>query len=89
MNTIEDLRSTLFETLKGLKNETLDLERAKAISDLSQTIINTGKLEVEFMRQTGQRGTGFVPLAEPEEITKTTPTGTLTRTPGSVVHKLR
>lgn len=89
MKTIEDLRAALFDTLVGVREGRIDLTHAKVISDLSQTIINTGKLEVEFMRQTGQLGTGFVPLTEPEEIVKTTATGTLTRTPGSVVHKLR
>ncbi len=91
MKTIEDLRSVLFETLAGLKDGSVDLERAKAVSDLSQTIINTGKLEVEYMRQTGKGGTGFVPQLEAPADTgkRVTHTGVAVRTTDGVSHRMR
>ncbi len=96
MKTIEDLRDTLFATLSGLKDGTVDLDRAKAVSDLSQVIINTGKLEVEYIRVTGAGGTGFVPLLEADADgrpargeTVETATGKLTRTATGVVHRMR
>lgn len=93
MKTIEDLRTVLFDTLAGLKDGSVDLERAKAVSDLSQTIINTGKLEVEYMRQTGKTGTGFVPQLEDHSDAPgskhTTHTGVATRTADGVVHRMR
>ena len=69
------------------------LERAKAVSDISQTIINTGKLEVEYMKQTGMAGTGFVPQIEDRRDAPgskhATQTGVSTRTTDGVVHRMR
>ena len=54
-NKIEDLRNHLFATLEGLadKDEPLALDRAKAISEVAQTLINCAKVEVEFIKATG------------------------------------
>lgn len=63
-NRIEDLRNHLFETLEALKDKEapMDLERARAVSDVAQTIINSAKVEVEFLKATGSRlGSGFIP----------------------------
>jgi len=91
-NTIQDLRETLFATLRGLNDGSIDIERAKAVGDISQTIINTGKLEVEFMRQTGRGGTGFVPQLEEQPAgpaERKTLTGVITNTPTGQVHRMR
>lgn len=59
---IEALREHLFDALDSLKDGTMDVDRAKAVSDIAQTIINTAKVEVDFMRARGSdRSTGFVP----------------------------
>jgi hypothetical protein len=89
-NTIQDLRETLFATLRGLNDGTIDIERARAVGDISQTIINTGKLEVEFLRQTGRGGTGFVPqLEEPAGAAeRKTLTGVVSKTPAGYVHRM-
>jgi hypothetical protein len=65
-NKIEDLRNHLFATLEALRDadKPMDLDRAKTISEVAQTIINTAKVEVEFIEATGSKGTGFVPAAE-------------------------
>ena len=61
-NDIDSLRTHLFETLAGLRDGSLSVEQAKAISDVSQTIINTAKVEVDYLRVTEQpEGTGFIP----------------------------
>lgn len=68
-NKIDDLRNHLFETLEALKDKDapMELDRARTISEVAQTIINTAKVEVDFLRQTGQtQGTGFVQLPAPE-----------------------
>ena len=58
---IEDLRSHLFDTIKGLKDKTIDLERANAIAGVAQVIINSAKAEVEYLKVTGaKKGTGFI-----------------------------
>lgn len=62
-NKISDLRNHLFETLEALKDQDnpMDLDRARTISDVAQTIINSAKVEVDFMKQTGAIGSGFIP----------------------------
>ena len=65
-NRIEDLRNHLFATLEALQDEEkpMELDRAKAIADVAQTIINSAKVEVEFIKTTGQsHSTGFIPDA--------------------------
>jgi hypothetical protein len=63
-NKIQDLRDHLFETIKMLKdpNSKMDVEKAKAISEISQVIINSAKVEVEYMKNVGGLGSGFIPM---------------------------
>lgn len=51
-NRMSDLRNHLFETLEALKDKDapLDLARAQAVSEVAQTIINSAKVEIEFMK---------------------------------------
>lgn len=63
-NKIEDLRNHLFAALEALADDEkpMEIERAKAISDVAQTIINSAKVEVDFMRQVGGKvASGFIP----------------------------
>lgn len=60
---INDLREHLFATIESLRDEEkpMDLARAKAIADVAQTIINSAKVEVDFVNATGQQlATGFI-----------------------------
>ena len=65
MNKIEDLRDALFATLTDLrdKEKPMDIDRAKTIADVAQVVINSAKIEVDFMRMRGDgsKGTGFIP----------------------------
>ena len=51
-NKIEDLRNQLFATIEALNDpeKPMDIERAKAIADVAQVIVNSAKVEVEFIR---------------------------------------
>lgn len=62
-NKIDDLRNHLFATLESLQDDEkpMDLERAKAIADIAQVIVNSAKIEVEFIKATGSKGSGFLP----------------------------
>lgn len=53
---IRELRKHLFETIEGLKDEKnpMDIDRAKAISQVAQTIIDSARVEVKFAELTGQ-----------------------------------
>ena len=63
-NGIEDLRNHLFEAIELLKDGKMDTGTAKAITNASQTILNSAKIEVDFIRAMGGigEGTGFIPL---------------------------
>ena len=63
---IADLRELLFATIEGVKSGNLDIEKAKVIGDLSQVMVNTAKVEVEYAKATGQKGSGF--LEKPQEL---------------------
>ena len=54
-NTIDDLRAELFATIRELRNKEapLDIDRARAVSEVAQTIIASAKVEVEYARATG------------------------------------
>lgn len=54
-NKIVDLRNHLFETIEMLKDgdeekSKMTVEKAKAIASVSQVIINSAKLEIEYMK---------------------------------------
>lgn len=51
---INALRNTLFSVLAGLKNGSCNIDQAKAINETAQTIINTAKVEVDFMKTSGK-----------------------------------
>lgn len=61
--TINDLRRHLFAALEGLQDpdNPMDIERAKAIADVGQVVINAAKVEVQYLEVTGQtRDSGFL-----------------------------
>lgn len=65
--TIDDLRALLFETIAGVKDGTLSIDKAKTISDLSQVMVNSAKVEVDFAKATGNKaGSGF--LDKPSQL---------------------
>lgn len=70
---IDDVRDHLFAALEGLRDKTnpMEIERAKAISEVAQTIINSAKVEVDYLRANGGAGgTGFLePAALPPGVT--------------------
>lgn len=78
-DNIGTLREQLFETMRELRSGKIDVEKAKAISELGQTIINSAKVEVDYAKVTGSKGSGF--LEKQAEL----PPGIS----GTTVHKIR
>lgn len=58
-NKIEDLRNHLFAALEALADDDkpMEIERARAISHVAQTVINSAKVEVDFIKATGANST--------------------------------
>jgi len=89
-NDISALRSILFDALRAVKAGDMSPEQAKGVNELAQTLINTAKVEVDFIRATGGTGTGFVPLELDDSAgASQTNTGLKAWNAGVTVHKLR
>jgi len=67
--TIADLREHLFAAIQGVRDGTVTIEQAQTISDLSQVIVNTAKVEVDFVRATQRQSSPFLgaPDAQPPQ----------------------
>lgn len=63
-NTIDALRDHLFDTIKALKDKDkpMDIDRAKAITQVASVIVDSARTEVELVRVTGGMGSGFIPI---------------------------
>lgn len=67
---IQDLRHHLFETIEMLKDKEIDIATAKAIAEVSQVIVNTAKVEIQFIRATeSNKDTGFIQLSSQKNNT--------------------
>ncbi|WP_242540133.1 hypothetical protein [Trinickia mobilis] len=44
----------------------MEIERAKAVAEVAQVIINSAKVEVEHLKVTGGKGTGFIADTQPQ-----------------------
>ena len=64
-NKIEDLRDHLFATLAALRDheKPMDIERAKAVAEVSKVIVDSAKVEVEHMKIAGG-ASSFLPAPE-------------------------
>ncbi len=83
-NHISAVRAHLLATMAELRNpdSKMDVARARAISEVAQTIINSAKVEVDYLRATKQRSTPF--LEVPAEVhTGNTPGDTPGITPNN------
>lgn len=65
---LTDLRTALFETLDGLKAGTMDIDRAKMINEVGKTLVETARVEVDFLRVTNGVESAFIetPVEVPE-----------------------
>ena len=79
-NKIEDLRNHLFLSLEKLSEASkedlaMELERSKAISEVAKVVIDSAKVEVDFIKAIGgtANGTRFIPVANedtPKQLQK-------------------
>lgn len=47
------LRAHLFATLEAVKAGTLELDKARAVNDIAKTLVDTAKVEVDYLRTCG------------------------------------
>lgn len=61
--TINDLREALFATLEGVRSGAMDLDKARTINEVGKTLIETAKVEVDYLRVTGGGESAFIDTA--------------------------
>jgi hypothetical protein len=60
-NKLSDLRNHLFEAIEQLKDGEMEIAKAQAIGDLAQVVINSAKVEVDYLKVTDSRaGSDFI-----------------------------
>jgi hypothetical protein len=65
--TINDLRDALFSTLQAVRDGSMDLDKARAINEISKTVIESAKVEVDYLRVTGGGESNFIEAAAGSE----------------------
>ncbi len=75
-NTLEDLRAQLFATLDALrdKDNPMPIERARAISEVADTVIKSAIAEVGYVKATGRNDLSL-PVFDVKEGPKQLPSG--------------
>lgn len=66
-NKIEDLRNHLFVAIESLLDpeKPMEIERAKAVAEVAQVMINSAKVEVDMVKALGARnGSGFLQIGQ-------------------------
>ena len=65
---IDTVRQSLLNTLADLRNREnpMDIERAKAVAQVASVLVDTAKVENEYLKITGQVRSNF--LEQPPEV---------------------
>lgn len=79
--SINDLRESLFMTLDEFRKGSRTADDVKAICEISQVIINTAKVEVDYIKTNGGGELDFLDL----KVKQSLPNGVV----GVTRHKLR
>jgi hypothetical protein len=59
---IDQVRQSLLDTLTDLRNreQPMDIERAKAVAQVASVLVDTAKVENEYLKITGQDKSNFL-----------------------------
>lgn len=66
-NDITALRAALFETLHQVKAGEIDLDKARAVNEIGKTLIDTARVEVDYLRATGGGQSKFLAVEQQAE----------------------
>lgn len=60
-NNISTVREHLLDTLNDLRDRKnpMDVERARAVADVARVLVDSAKVEVDFIKATNQSGSEF------------------------------
>lgn len=82
-DNLDTLRTILFETIRGVKDGTIDLDRARGVNEIAKTLVDTARVEVDFVRATDGDNSAFI--AGEKDVTPALPG----QTGHTTVHRLR
>lgn len=87
---ISELRTELLATLRDLRNRANPMEpdRARAVAQVAAVMVDTARVEVDYIKATGQETSNFIDgMKAPEHVAKltTVQTGTIDRTQKGVL----
>ena len=60
MENFDSLRSRLFEVMDGVKNGTIDAEKANMMCKTAQVIVNTLETEIKVIEAVGAKPSQFI-----------------------------
>lgn len=81
-NDLTALRAALFETLRDVRSGSIELDRARAINELGKTLVDSAKVEVDYLKAAGGGESSFIDSAIGAQ---NLPSGITGRT----IHKIR
>ena len=89
---ITQVRQALLDTLGDLRNreQPMDIERAKAVASVASVLVDTAKVENEYLRLTGQDRSAFLEsqASTPEVLVMAMAPSAHNPFPVSVSHRL-
>lgn len=93
---IDALRGHLMDTLAALRDRAnpMDVDRARAVAQVATVLVETAKVEVDYLRVTHQMAAPFFKPTEPAALpapaanTSHWPQGEITREPGRTRHRM-
>lgn len=71
-NGLDELREHLFATLRGVKDGSMDIDRARAVVQVAGVLIDSARVEVDYARVTGETG-GSTFISRPPRLVQTKP----------------
>lgn len=66
---IDAVRQCLMDTLADLRNKAqpMDVDRARAVAEVAAVLVNTAKVELDYLKLTGQDRSNFLECAPDPE----------------------
>lgn len=88
-SNIEEVRGHLLATLADLRNrdKPMEVERARAVAAVAAVIVDTARVEVDYLKVTGQNQSAFMERIGAGEVTATT-SGTVERIGNVTRHRM-
>lgn len=86
---INDVREHLMQTLQSLrdKDRPMDIDRARAVAQVASVLVDTAKVEIDYLRATGQERSTF--LSDESVSASGYTQGDVLRLKGRTVHRIK